>query len=421
MEEHQQESQPVYPRDDPVALLQELIRRPSVNPMGRSDWSAAETTEILLEQRMTDYLCGWLTTHGFAYIVQHVSPQRNNVIAWLEGDPQWPTVLLDAHQDTVPVEGMTVDPFAAEFRDGRIYGRGACDIKGAMACILTACSRLKSIERRPPVVISCTCDEELGQTGARQLTECWSPPQSRPDDLSALEVPDQLPARPDLAIVAEPTSLEVVVAHRGTARWRVEVGGRAAHSSQPDQGINAIYRMARLVSVLEEYAATLATRVTPHPLCGVATLSVGRVAGGTSVNIVPDRCAIDIDRRVLPGEDVPQLLEDVRQFIAERVDFEFDMQPPTTMGMSLDNSNNMTLAAQLGNSISAVAGHSRSVGVAYTTHAPRFAKTGMPTVVFGPGSIEQAHTKDEWIEVAQLHLATDILVHFLTEVVAASR
>jgi acetylornithine deacetylase len=148
---------------------------------------------------------------------------------------------------------------------------------------------------------------------------------------------------------------------------------------------------------------------------------VGRIEGGTSVNIVPDWCAIDIDRRVLPAEIVDELLVDAKQFVQSRVDFEFDMQPPTSGGLPLDNSNNGPFAELLGRSIESVTGGQKAIGVAYTTHAPRFAATGMPTVVFGPGSIEQAHTKDEWIEVDQMDKATEILIHFLTHLVPGTQ
>jgi succinyl-diaminopimelate desuccinylase len=382
-----------------VELLQQLVGLPSVNPMARDDISP----EIALEGRMTSFLANWFTEQGIDFRLQQVADGRQNIVGWVDGRSDLPAVVLDAHQDTVPVDGMTIPPFSAEIRDGRLWGRGACDIKGGMASMLTALSRVKNRPQRPRIVMSCTCDEELGQMGAKTLAETWNRESS----------PRDFPSRPDLAIVAEPTSLDVVVAHRGTARWRIAVSGRAAHSSQPDAGISAIYRMARLLNVLEEYAGVLGERVAVHPLCGPATLSVGRVHGGTSVNMVPDHCAIDIDRRVLPGENVAELLRDVEQYLQERLDFEFQMDPPTTMGMSLSNEINMPLAAQLGRSIDSVAGNHSQVGVAYTTHAPQFAAAGIPTVVFGPGSIAQAHTKDEWIDVRELEQATEILTHFL--------
>ena len=365
---------------------------------------------------MTAYLCEWFASHGISCTVQEAAPGRSNVVAWTDGRADLPCLLLDAHQDTVPIEGMTIEPFAAELHDERIWGRGACDIKGGMACMLTAMAQIQSNPDKPRIVMSCTCDEELGQLGARALTECWKPNGSPPSG----PPPSGIPARPDFAIVAEPTSLDVVVAHRGTCRWRFAVAGKAAHSSQPERGISAIYRMSKIIQALEEYASLLSTRVPQHPLCGPATLSVGRVEGGTSVNIVPDWCTIDIDRRVLPHEQVPELLLDVKEFVKSRVDFEFDMQPPTSGGMPLDNANNEPFAESLGRSIEAVTGKQQIVGVAYTTHAPRFAATGMPTVVFGPGSIEQAHTKDEWIAVDQMKKATEILVHYMNHLTPAS-
>jgi acetylornithine deacetylase len=411
---------PTYPNNNSAELLRELIRLPSVNPMGRTDLAGAESTsDVLLEGRMTAYLCEWFSRQGISCTVQAAAPGRSNVVAWTDGRPDLPAVLLDAHQDTVPVEGMTIEPFSADLRDGRIWGRGACDIKGGMACMLTAMAKVHNQSDKPRIVMSCTCDEELGQLGARTLTACWQ--DGAGSQNGGERLPEGIPARPDLAIVAEPTSLDVVVAHRGTCRWRIVASGKAAHSSQPDRGISAIYRMSSIVQALEEYAGLLATRVPQHSLCGPATLSVGRIEGGTSVNIVPDWCAIDIDRRVLPAEIVDELLVDAKQFVQSRVDFEFDMQPPTSGGLPLDNSNNGPFAELLGRSIESVTGGQKAIGVAYTTHAPRFAATGMPTVVFGPGSIEQAHTKDEWIEVDQMDKATEILIHFLTHLVPGTQ
>jgi acetylornithine deacetylase len=286
-----------------------------------------------------------------------------------------------------------------------LYGRGACDVKGGLAAMLAAMARLA--RERPPqaanVVLSCTCDEEATSLGINHLVAAWK------GETPAYEL---LPAPPDLAVVAEPTDLHVVVAHRGATRWKIRTGGVACHSSQPTAGVNAIYRMARLVSHLEDFAARLPRIVPAHPLCGGATLSVGRIQGGTSVNTVPDWCEIEIDRRVIPGEDGLAARDDVGRWLRERLDFDFEMLPPWIAGQALSDEHNRPLADVLLEHVSAVVGPRQKIGVAYGTHASRIAAAGVPAVVFGPGSIAQAHTRDEWIATAEVERAAEAYFRF---------
>ena len=170
--------------------------------------------------------------------------------------------------------------------------------------------------------------------------------------------------------------------------------------------------MAQVVRELEHYASELPSMIPPHPLCGPATLSVGRIEGGISVNTVPDECHIEIDRRCGPGEDPKLVIPKVEQYLRERLDVDFEMLPPWVEGATLSDDNNGDWAGRLMRHIEAVAGPREKIGVPYGTNASRFAMTGVPALVFGPGSIEQAHTKDEWIDVRQLPLATEILYRF---------
>ncbi|HVJ68986.1 MAG TPA: M20 family metallopeptidase, partial [Caulifigura sp.] len=327
-----------------------------------------------------------------------VAPGRCNVLARSAGAEGAPTILLDAHQDTVPVDGMTVPAFEAVVRDGRITGRGACDVKGPMAAMLFAFRRLMT--ERPAgaanVLMSCTCDEEATTLGIRHLVETWQSGRSR-----------LLPVAPDVAIVAEPTSLDVVVAHRGVLRFKIRTAGVACHSSNPAAGVNAIYRMARVVSVLQEYAAQLASG-EQHPLCGPATLSVGRIDGGVSVNIVPESCSVEIDRRLRPGETFATALEELRQSVTTRVDFPATFEPPWIECPPFGDGENRELSSDLLSHIGAVAGPRKAIGVPFGTHAAYTSAAGVPSVVFGPGSIEQAHTKDEFIEIEPLRQAAEI-------------
>uniref|UniRef100_A0A7C2K274 M20 family peptidase n=1 Tax=Schlesneria paludicola TaxID=360056 RepID=A0A7C2K274_9PLAN len=391
---------------DVVRLLSDLVRLPSVNPMGRP-----LSGEEFLEARVTEYLCRVLTEHQVSYERRDVVPQRANLLARFEGSPGAPVVVLDAHQDTVPVDGMVIAPFDAVIKEGRLYGRGACDVKGGLAAMLAAFLRL--VKERPSrcatVVVSFTCDEEATSLGIHPLTGAWADPSTRYR---------LLPKPPDIAIVAEPTSLDAVVAHRGAVRWQISTTGRACHSSRPEEGVNAIYRMGEVLRHLQTYADELPKSRPPHPLCGPATLSVGIITGGISVNAVPDRCTIEIDRRVIPGERREDVIPEVAAYLSDRLDFSVEHSDPFVFSPALGDELNGVWADRLLASIAPVVGQKQKVGVAYGTHASRFAQAGVPSVVFGPGDIAQAHTKDEWIDLAQLRAAAECYYRFCVDAAA---
>ena len=379
-----------------VDILEKLVSLPSVNPMGGTVDQA-----ICYEGRVSDWLVKFFQSIGAEYERIEVSPGRDNIIARYDSPGAEFTILMDAHQDTVPVEGMTIDPFTPKIADGRLWGRGACDVKGGMAAMLFAFRRL--IQEQPAgaanVVLSCTCDEEATIIGISDLVTYWTTAKGKS---KLLESP------PDVAIIAEPTELDVVVAHRGVTRFKIRTKGRACHSSDPTQGVNAIYRMAKLVSGLQEYADGLAVTVKAHPLCGSASLSVGKISGGTSVNIVPDECVIEIDRRITPGEDASGIVIGIREFLAARLDFDFEFDKPWIECPALTDANNTDLANSVLQHIAVVDGPHAAVGVPYGTHASPTCAAGVPSIVFGPGSIQQAHTKDEYIDIGQLEKAAEV-------------
>jgi acetylornithine deacetylase len=385
---------------DPVDILKDLVAIPSVNPMGR-DVAGPQ----FLETRLSDHLEDFFHRLGVECQRIEVLPGRANVIARLDRPGAQTTILLDAHQDTVPVEGMAIEPFQPVVIDGRLYGRGACDVKGGMAATLAALARLASDrpQRAANVVVACTCDEEFTAQGAKALARLWSDP-ARAGSL--------LSAPPTVAVVAEPTDLNVIVAHRGAIRWKLKTRGRACHSSRPHEGVNAIYKMAEVLLCLERYAEELPRMVKPHPLCGSPTLSVGRITGGISVNTVPDECLIEVDRRVIPGEDPQAVIPHVTTYLRERLDVDFEMLPPWLDGATLSDKSNGPWADRLLAQVAAVAGPREKQGAWYGTNASRFAATGVPAVVFGPGSIHQAHTADEWIDIDELRQASEVYYRF---------
>ncbi|MBX9583223.1 MAG: M20 family metallopeptidase [Gemmataceae bacterium] len=373
-------------------LLAELVRLPSVNPMGRTDLPP----DILYEHRVTAYLEAHLHGLGVPVERQPVAPGRDNLVAAYDppGTPPFTTV-FEAHQDTVPVDGMTVEPFGAVVEGGRMYGRGACDVKAGGAVMLAAFARL--VRERPAgsarVILAYSVDEEHSFLGVQEMVRRG--------------------LRADSAVVAEPTVLDIVTAHKGVVRWRAETAGRACHSSRPEDGVNAVYRMARVIAALERYAGELRGR-PEDPVLGPRTLSVGRIAGGASPNTVPDWCRIDVDRRLLPGEDAAAARAELETVLGAdpAIDFPVTVSDAHAPCPPLSGERSGELVARLGAAIDAVAGRHRVRAVPYGTDASTLAEAGIPAVVFGPGDIAQAHTKDEWIDLAQLEPAAEILFRF---------
>jgi len=387
-----------------IETLRELVAIPSVNPMGGPDRGPE-----FGEARLTDHLQAFFQRLGLAHQRREVMPGRDNLLARLDGDVPvergGKVLLLGVHQDTVPVGGMTIEPWTPTVREGRLYGRGACDVKGGMAAMLGAIARLA--DERPPgmptLVIACTVNEEYGFSGAGRLAE-WL--RGGPGAM--------IPRRPDAAVVAEPTDLNVVVAHKGVVRWRCHARGRAGHSARPEAGDNAIYKMARALSAIERYQQEIVGTLGSHRLCGRATMSVGTIHGGISVNTIPARCTIEIDRRLPPGEAPQAARQHLIDHLAGHADLDFPLEhdPPYMQGLALSDEENGPLADRLAEVAAEVVGGGRRVGVPYATDAAFIAGAGIPTVVFGPGSIEQAHTADEWLPLDQLEQASEILYRF---------
>ncbi len=373
-------------------LLKDLVALPSVNPMGR-----ALVGEDFYEYRVTEYLEAFFRSLGVAFERQSIAARRQNIIAWTDAPTSAPTLIFEAHQDTVPVDNMTIDPFAARIEHGRLHGRGACDIKGGMAAMLAAFARL--VREKPSnaarVVMACTVDEEFTFLGVQRLVE--SNPRERFPNLMG-------------AIVAEPTQLHIVDSHKGAVRWDLTTSGTSCHSSRPERGINAIYRMAVLLPLIERYAEELRTGRS-DPRLGSATLSVGRIEGGVSVNTVPDRCRIEIDRRLLPGEKSVAALEHLHEYLRARVDpsLAFSFSAPWLSAPALSADGSEALVARLGSAIDSVVGKHEVQAVPYGTDAAPLAESGIPSVVFGPGDIALAHTCDEWVPLDEVERASEIL------------
>jgi acetylornithine deacetylase/succinyl-diaminopimelate desuccinylase family protein len=371
---------------EPVALLKELIALPSVNP---AFLPAADPRGG--EQRVAEFLDNVAAGAGLDVEAQEVFPNRCNVlIRLLPPGRIRQRVLLAPHMDTVGVSSD--EQFSPVIKGGRVYGRGACDTKGSIAVMMSALLHLAGSARRPhqtEILVAALVDEENGQSGSRHLVR------------SGLKA--------SLAIVGEPTQLRVVTAHKGDLWLQLETRGLAAHGSRPELGRNAVHLMARIVDLLEtEYARRL--RRQRHPLLRHGTINVGTIAGGRQPNIVPDRCTIKVDRRTIPGERDSEVKKEILRFIRRRgllaalVDTKSGEPAPP-----LETDSKLPIVQQLLKCV----GQEKPAGVDFFTDAGVLAAGGIPSVVFGPGNIAQAHTVEEWVAVKQLEKGVRLLSRFL--------
>lgn len=311
-------------------------------------------------------------------------------------------VVLSGHTDVVPVEGQpwTSDPFTLTDKgDGRLYGRGTCDMKGFIACALAEVPSWMSQVLKQPIYLALSYDEEIGCIGAPRMI-------------------DRLMAdhpRPAAVIVGEPTLMQPVTAHKGSTNLRTTVTGRAAHSSQIDQGVSAIHVAARLVTRIENIMAELRTEGRIDGAFNVAhsSLHVGKIAGGTAINIMARECTFEWEIRHLPSDRFEELLSRVNGYITE-LEAEMQQRAPET-GIATETLNVTVPALADANNAEVLAlcrelldepGEQPSGAVAYATEAGQFQRAGLPTVICGPGSIRQAHQPDEYIETEQLAAAT---------------
>ena len=376
----------------PEKLLRELIALPSVNPafLPAGDVRAGE-------QRVADFLAATAARAGLDVNFSDALPGRPNLIARLgpTGSRSRPRhrVVLAPHMDTVGHAAMPDALFRPVKKGDRMFGRGACDTKGSVAAMLTALSNVARNATRPretEIVFTALVDEESGQGGSRALVRAGF--------------------RANLAIVGEPTCLQVVTAHKGDLWLTLRARGQAAHGARPELGRNAVHAMARVVEWLEtDYAARLAKK--RHPLLGRATVNVGTIRGGTQPNIVPDLCEITIDRRTIPGETQAGVIRELRSLLKSQnfaVELVDDKSTAPCWPMETDAS--LPLVRTLMGTVK----QRTALGVHYFSDASVFAYGGTPAVLFGPGDIAQAHTADEWISLRSLEGATAVLTKFLS-------
>jgi acetylornithine deacetylase len=386
-----------------VRVTQNLVRAHGQNPPGEE-----AATAVVLASAAREL--------GLLVRTSNVEPGRDNVRITLAGGND-PGLLLLGHTDVVPVgDGWTVDPYGGLLRDGRIYGRGASDMKGGLAAALIALAALRDTRLAGPVDLTAVVDEEETGKGIRAYiaaaVDKSGPGGAEADRLEAERSGARRGSGSRLSrqyvgcITAEPTDLQTIIAARGDSYLQVSVHGRASHAGNPDGGANAIYGAAAVVAEIERLHAELAT--APHPLLGPATWSVGQINGGTGGSIVPAECVVVADRRLLPGESPAEVLADLGRRVAalhleERgltVELAMPMEMPAFETPEDADLVRITEAARLagGGQPMPLAGWTAACDGGYIAR-----DLGVPVVVLGPGSVTtQAHRADESVPVAEL-------------------
>lgn len=369
-------------RGDGIALLRELVRSDSRNPA----LVPGAPGEGTVARRLADILETW----GFDVRLDEVLPGRPNVVAVLRGQQSARSLLFNGHLDVVGVEGMTHPPFDAVERDGRIFGRGASDMKGGVAAMCAAAARMKGA-LRGDIIIAGVIDEEWESAGTRALVSSG--------------------IRATAAIVTEPTGLAMMPAHKGFVWIEVTVHGRAAHGSRWDIGVDAIRHAGLLLAELDGIDGT-ALPARTHPLLGRPSLHASTIAGGLGLSTYPDRCVVRVERRTIPGETVASVEQEISaacdRVRARRTAFAADVrimfsQPPSDVPVRAP------ICMALSEALGAHGLSTTPIGMSAWTDAALLNEAGIPAICFGPGDMGLAHAAEEYIPMAEIEQATEVL------------
>lgn len=386
---------PTVPFADAPALARALVRVDSRNP----DLVPGAPGERACALRLADVLRAW----GFRVALADAAPGRPNVVARVgRAEPGAPVLLFNGHLDVVGTDGMAHAPFAGEERAGRLYGRGAADMKGGVAAMCAAAARAHAAGAlRGEVVVAAVADEEFESAGTRALVDAMA----------------GWPQLPDACVIPEPTRLAVMPAHRGFAWYTVTVRGRAAHGSRYDLGVDAIRHAGLLLAELDVLDAEELPRRVPHPLLGRGSLHASLVEGGVGLTTYPERCVVRLERRTIPGESAASALGELEAAAARvgarladagREPFHAEValdfaQPPS------DVPADAPIVVALGAALRGVGEGVRVAGMPAWTDAALLNAAGVPTVCFGPGDIGLAHAAEEWVALGEVERAANVL------------
>lgn len=336
------------------------------------------------EAEIAEFVANWLREAGLDVELDEAAPGRQSVVAVARGSGEGASLMLNAHLDTVGVQGME-RPFEPVVRDGRLYGRGAYDMKAGLAACMLAAERLRSDGLAGDVVVAAVADEEYASIGTQSVLKRW---------------------RTDAAIVTEPTALRVCIAHKGFAWAEIETRGRAAHGSRPAEGVDAITRMAPALGRLAELQTAL-DAAPGHELVGPGSVHASLIDGGQELSSYPARCVLSLERRTAPGETGEGFLRECEALVEgiEGADVRLGLvREPFSVDPDAEAVHAVARAAE------AVTGRPAELyGETYWMDAAFTQAAGIPTVVFGPGG-EGAHAADEWVDLASVDVCADGLV-----------
>ncbi|WP_438382479.1 acetylornithine deacetylase [Asaia sp. BMEF1] len=382
---------------DTVAILEKLV--------------AFDTTSRNPNAPLIEWIESWLDAHAVAYTRHHGPEDGKWNLHAILGPQQKGGLALSGHVDCVPVEGQdwSRDPFALTEKDGKLYARGAADMKGFVAAMLSAIPAINAQPLRKPVHLFFTFDEEITCNGARYLIK----------DVKTRDL------MPDLCIIGEPTLLSPIIAHKGRFTIRVDIKGQPAHSSQPSLGANALHAMGRAIAEIAAMADEF-ERDGPH-VSGVqpdhTTMQVGLAQGGSILNIVPEQASFEMEWRAVPGDSNEAIFARIRHRLAPIDQALRDSWAECGLHYTaLVDLPPLALAetSPLVSLLQQITGKNSAGYVSYGTEAGIYQQAGLPTIVCGPGDIAQAHKPDEWIERDQLARCETMIERLVRQVCLSS-
>ncbi len=371
-------------------LAAKLVAIESINPEVVASGSG--------EAAMARFVAEWCDRAGLDTTLSEVAPGRPNVVAVARGTGGGRSLMLNAHMDTVGVAGVT-DPFTPRLEGARLYGRGAYDMKGGLAACMLATAEAARRGLRGAVVLTAVVDEEFASVGTEAVAATM---------------------HADAAIVTEPTELQVAIAHGGFVHFEIETHGRAAHGSRPHLGVDAIAKMGRILTGVEELDRRLRASPT-HPHVGSGSIHASLIEGGQEYSSYPASCVVQAERRTIPGESVALVEEELEAMRVAAADGDPDFSAEVRVLASrepfevLESDEVVTTVRRCAAAV--LGSEPEIVGVPYWADSALLAAAGIPTVLFGPRG-EGAHAEVEWVDVASLEQCVEIYLAVAAELCA---